>query len=642
MSYPILDSLHAEADFRALPDAVMPELAKELRAFLIEHVQKTGGHLASNLCVVELTLALHKCLDLPNDRLIFDVGHQSYVHKILSGRKDAFDTLRTGEGLSGFTKRSESPYDAFGAGHSSTSLSAALGFAAADALKGEAHYTVCVIGDGAFTGGMIHEALNNCPKKSHLILILNENEMSISRNIGRYALHLAKLRASRGYLRTKNATKSVVERIPLLGKPLFYALRAVKQAVKNLLYRSNYFEEMGIFYLGPADGSDYAQLKRLIEEAKHTGQTTVIHVRTQKGCGYAPAMDAPNTYHGIPPAGEAVLTKTFSTRFGQKLTDMARENPAICAVTAAMGEGTGLSPFCAAHPQRYYDVGIAEEHAMTFCAGLAAAGMRPVFAVYSTFFQRAYDQLLHDVALQKLPVTVVLDRAGLNLHDGATHHGIFDVSLILGIPGVSLYAPVTYAALDAALRTALSADAPCAIRYAHAQESEAIVNAFYANADGASDAALLAPRLDENARQGAPYLIVTYGRIATEALRAKELLLAQGISCGVVLLTDLRQSQPLPPELTEAVCAAKHLLFLEEGIRLGGAGMRFYDHLKQAGLLCDCTWDLLAIDNSFVETMPQGEIYRAAGISAEDAARCLALYRQTERVSSAGTRSSNF
>lgn len=628
MKYPILDTIRTQADLKALPDAQMDALAAEIREFLVEHVSENGGHLASNLGVVELTMALHRAFDLPSDRIIFDVGHQSYVHKLLTGRKESFSTLRTGDGLSGFTNRAESPCDAFGAGHSSTSLSAALGFVAADALKGEKHYTVAVIGDGAFTGGMIHEALNNCPKSSHLILILNENEMSISRNIGRYARHLAKLRASKGYLRTKGATRSVLRFLP----PLYKLVRAIKQAFKNMLYHSNYFEEMGVFYLGPANGNDYRAVSRLLTEAKNANQTTVIHLKTKKGKGHPPAEAAPNAYHNIPPRGVTPPARTFSKAFGEQLCRMAEDDPSICAITAAMCDGTGLKPFRDAYRSRFFDVGIAEEHALTFAAGLAAAGMKPVFAVYSTFLQRGYDNLIHDIALQSLPVTVAIDRAGLNVRDGATHHGIFDVAMLMGIPNFALYAPITEAQLAAALSLSLDSGAPAAIRYPHADSVQQALEAAFPPPASAEPAAQLLPRADAAAHAGASCLILTYGQIAGEALRAEAELTAQGIPCGTVLLSTLKPLAPSIEAIKPYIESATHLLFLEEGIRAGGVGACLGDALARKGLLAGKTYDVLAIDDHFAQVLPAGEKYRAAGISASDAVEVLRMRCEASAV----------
>ncbi len=609
MADAILDTIHSVADLRALPAELLEPLAAEIRRFLVEKVTTTGGHLASNLGVVELTIALHRVFDTPRDRIIWDVGHQSYVHKLLTGRKEAFDTLRTGDGLSGFTRRAESIFDPFGAGHSSTSLSAALGFAESDRLAGADTYTVAVVGDGAFTGGMIHEALNNCPRERNLIIILNENEMSISRNIGGFSRHIAKIRTGRGYYRLKRVTSEFLKKIPLCGDALYRFVRAVKRKVKDVLYDSNYFEDMGLAYLGPCDGNDIATTMRLLEEAKRKRRTTVIHCKTQKGRGMPAAEDDPNRYHGVPRAGQpAHADASFSATCGSALTELAAMDARVCAITAAMADGTGLSAFAEAYPERFFDVGIAEAHALTFAAGLAAAGMRPFFAVYSTFLQRGYDNLLHDIALQKLPVTICIDRAGLNAADGATHHGIFDVAFLSQIPGMELYAPALPARLPAALAAALAANGPVAVRYPNAY-ADPVIAAFV----GERTDAPLSYLCDFAADAVPETLVLTYGQVAREAIVAAERARAQGVSCGVVLLEQLK---PILPEALLALCRqTKRILFLEEGIRAGGAGMLFADALSRVG--ADVSAIVLAIDDSFVECIPNGNAYAAAGIDAE-------------------------
>ena len=370
-----LPAIHTPADLRALPAESIPALCQEIRETLVETVTSNGGHLASNLGAVELSVAMHRVFDCPRDHFIFDVGHQSYVHKLLTGRYEQFSTLRKGGGLSGFTKRSESEYDCFGAGHSSTSLSAALGFAQGDRMSGSEAFTVAVIGDGAFTGGMIHEALNNVTPGLRLIIIINENEMSISKNIGRFATHMARLRRKSGYFKTKKGISRFIKRIPLIGGGLFRAIRDTKKAFKNAMYGSNYFEDLGLYYLGPADGNDYEAVETLLSEAKKLNDSVVIHLKTRKGKGYAPAEAEPGKYHGMPPKG-SVSVENFSHRLGEILIEESAKDDRICAITAAMSEGTGLESFREARPDRFFDVGIAEEHALTFAAGLAADGYR--------------------------------------------------------------------------------------------------------------------------------------------------------------------------------------------------------------------------------------------------------------------------
>lgn len=616
MTGPILNELQNVSDLRALSPEALPKLAEEIRAFLIEKVTKMGGHLASNLGVVELTIALHRVFDTPKDRIIWDVGHQSYVHKLLTGRKD-FDTLRTGDGLSGFTKRSESEFDPFGAGHSSTSLSAALGFAIADKLRGEDRYTVAVVGDGAFTGGMIHEALNNCPSDLPLIIILNENEMSISKNIGGFSRHIAKVRTSRGYYRLKRFTSDLLRRIPLCGNALYRMFRGAKRFVKGLIYDSNYFEDMGLYYLGPCDGNDIATTMRLLAVAKQKKRTTVIHCKTQKGKGMAEAEQDPGRYHGVPRAGGTPHTDpTFSEACGKALVARAEAQADICAITAAMADGTGLVPFREAYPDRFFDVGIAEPHALTFGAGLAAAGMRPVFAVYSTFLQRGYDNLLHDVALQNLPLTICVDRAGLNVGDGATHHGIFDVAFLSQIPRMRLYAPALPSRVGQALDLALAERTPCAIRYASGY-ADPMIEARFSFENGVPMSFVC----DFSEDKVPDAVILTYGKVAHEAICAADAARARGIDCGVVLLEQLKPVLPDEARLLPILRAAKKLVYLEEGIRAGGAGMLLLDAIRARGVDTPCT--ILAIDDDFVEVMPGGNAFAAAGIGKEDILRFL-------------------
>lgn len=618
--YTVLNRIDSPADLRKLSDAELDTLASEIRGYLVETVSRTGGHLASNLGVVELTLALHRALDTPRDRIIFDVGHQSYVHKLVTGRRDRFDTLRRGGGLSGFTKRDESEYDCFGAGHSSTSLSAALGFAEADRLSGSDAYTVAVIGDGAFTGGMIHEALNNCDNSLHLIIVINENEMSISRNIGRFANNLTKIRAGSRYLRTKKATRNFVKRIPLIGNFLFRRIRDAKKALKNLMYGSNYFEDLGLYYLGPVDGHDRAAMERLIAEAKSTGKSAVIHVKTTKGKGFEPAECDPGLYHGVAPASRSAPESDFSHAMGAFLCEKAEKDDRICAITAAMADGTGLSGFSKRFPERFFDVGIAEEHALTFAAGLAAAGMKPITAIYSTFLQRGYDNIIHDIALQDLPVTICVDRAGINASDGATHHGIFDVAFLSEIPGMNIYTPLTYLSLRACLDDALASGKPCAVRYPHAGESCEVLLEFYP--DG--DFSLRLARADRSAAEAPEAVIITDGRIVTEALRAEKLLADAGICCGTILL-----EKPKPYRDTANAVAAllsektKYILFYEEEIRNGGMGMLLSDEMRRLGMLDGRSFDILALDDNFAVRKEDIPVFTAAGLDAKSAAELI-------------------
>ena len=624
--YPLLYTVNSPDDLKAIPAEQLESLADEIRGFLVERVLEHGGHLASNLGVVELSLAIHRVFSSPRDHIIFDVGHQSYIHKLITGRRDGFDTLRQSGGMSGFPKRTESEHDCFGTGHSSTSLSAALGFAEADRINGSDAYTVCVLGDGAYTGGMIHEALNNARKKLRLIIIMNENEMSISKNIGRFAKTLSRLRSSKGYFRTKNATTSFLQKIPLIGDPIFRGLRRIKIAMKSALYGSNYFENLGLYYLGPVDGNDEQAVELLLQEAKESRQSCVIHIKTKKGKGYAPAEATPARFHGVPPAGKKQPEgRSFSEEMGAHLTEMAARNEKVCAITAAMVDGTGLVPFQSAYPSRFFDVGIAEEHAVTFAAGLAASGMRPVAAIYSTFLQRAYDNIIHDVALQNLPVVFCIDRAGLNPSDGATHHGLFDVAFLSQIPNLRIYTPITYKALHNAMEEALRAPCACAIRYPNGYEDARVVQAFYQNASPRE----IAIRNDflhaaEDTPETLDSVIVTHGRIVTEAMQAKEILLELGHRTGILLLEQIKPYGEIAKQLTQYLPKKScRVLFLEEEIMAGGMGMMLSKALEGYPVMQNKTVRVLATDDQFVVQDKNEPIYKTAGVDCESIFKAL-------------------
>ncbi len=578
-------------------------LAADIRSFLVESTAVTGGHLASSLGVTELTLALHKVFSTPDDRIIFDVGHQSYVHKVLTGRGAAFDTLRTPGGISGFTKRAESEHDAYGAGHSSTSLSAALGFATADRMAGRKNYTVAVIGDGAFTGGLVHEALNNIQKDLRLIIILNENEMSISKTIGGLARYIAKIRSRRGYLKTKSFTRRAFQHIPLIGKPIANGLRSIKKRMKNSLYGSNYFEDMGLYYLGPADGNDFETVVTLLEEAKRAKESTVIHLKTVKGKGYAPAEADPNRYHSVSPQG-SVSKKNFSKALGKILTELAEQEPDLVTITAAMEDGCGLHDFAERYRDRFFDVGIAEEHALIFAAGLSLGGKKPVVPIYSSFLQRAYDSILHDVALQHIPMVVPIDRASLAPQDGPTHHGIYDVAFLSTIPEVAIFAPTTFDSLALYIKVGLKAPVATFVRYPNSPElrgegylpcSERIFKKTNGNPDGH---------------------LITYSHGIVEAERAQKLLSEKNFSLDILVMEQLK---PLPTESILSLLTEDEgpIVFLEEGIRTGGIGMALYDAIRQEPVMKKRPYTVLAID-TFGEGQKGESLYQTLGISAED------------------------
>ena len=589
------------------------QLCEDLRRVMIDQTLRSGGHLASNLGVVELTVAIHRVFDAKLDHVIFDVGHQCYVHKLLTGRAAAFDTLRCPGGLSGFPRREESEYDAFGTGHASTSLSAAMGFAEADKLCGSDAYTVVVLGDGALTGGMIHEAFNNCKPYLNLIVILNDNEMSISKNVGQLARLLTRLRTAPSYTRTKSVAERMLSHVPLVGRPCIRALRRTKYKVKRIIYSNNYFESMGFRYLGPADGHDEPRIEQLLQAARKKGGCSLIHLKTVKGRGYAPAEQTPDRYHGLSPQTSNAQSLTFSSTVGHTLCALAEHNDRLCAITAAMRQGTGLADFFEKHRARAFDVGIAEEHAVTFAAGLAANGYLPVVAVYSTFLQRAYDQILHDVVLQHLPVVFAIDRAGLNECDGATHHGIFDVGFLLQFPKLDLWECATTASLAARMEHWLGTTgvrAPLAFRYPSGTDRERIV-AYMDRAEQVSEGVFI----DFDVEHPPATVVLTYGRLTDTVLKAKE---SSKISVGVTVLERLRPDQALVRLLTDIESAGcRRIIVCEEGIRSGGVGMHLLDALQTNAPSAAPAVTLLAIDQ--VPEPLSGQSHReAAGLAVKD------------------------
>ena len=618
--YPILQGIESPDDLKKLPASKVDALAKELRSYLLEHVTETGGHLASNLGAVELSLAIHRVFSTPHDHVIFDVGHQSYVHKILTGRRDRFTELRQSGGMSGFPKRTESEHDCFGTGHSSTSLSAALGFAESDRISGSDAYTVCVVGDGAYTGGMIHEALNNCRKKLRLIIILNENEMSISKNIGRFAKQLSRLRVSRGYFTTKRTVSGLLSFIPFLGKWLISLIKRVKKGAKDAFYGSNAFENLGLSYFGPADGNDEAEVERLLREAKATRESCVIHLKTKKGKGYADAEAKPDKFHGMPPACacEKNHEESFSHQMGVRLCKMAQKDEKLCAITAAMADGTGLDHFRGAFPSRFFDVGIAEEHAVTFAAGLAANGYHPAVAIYSTFLQRAYDNIIHDVALQNLPVVFFVDRAGLNSSDGPTHYGVFDVAFLSQIPNLTLYSPITISALNSAMNEAFQRkNGPSAIRYPNGVEDPRVVSEFYPN--GGFDS--VSVRSNYESTDGLDAVIVTHGRIVREALAASDRLREEGRRIGILLLEKLTPYRDVAAELADRLPKqAGVVLFLEEEIAAGGMGMMLSEAMREASVMQNKRVIRMALEDPFCTPRAGQNILEGAGLDRESIA----------------------
>lgn len=464
--YPLLESINSIEDFLQLPDSALDALAGELRMRMIDVVQKNGGHLASSLGAVELIIAMHRVFSLPEDRLVFDVGHQAYAHKLITGRNARFDTLRQANGISGFPKRAESRSDAFDTGHASTSISAALGMARAKQLKNEAGTAVALIGDGALTGGMALEALNDAGEcEAPLVVILNDNDMAIAESVGSLRRSLTNMRTSQGYLAFKRRLASLLDSGPV-GRWLSRHMQSCKNRIKSFLLPHMLFEEMGFTYLGPIDGHNISELTRVLRRARKLQGPVLVHAVTRKGYGYAPAEQDPEKFHGVSPAAHGDAgRKSNSDVFGAAMLDLAERDVSVVAITAAMPRGTGLSGFAARFPERFFDVGIAEQHAVTMAAGMAAGGMRPVVAIYSSFLQRGYDQLLHDVCLQRLPVVCALDRAGLVGEDGETHQGVYDIAYLSAMPGMAIYSPATQQELVCMLQMAVERGEPAAIRY---------------------------------------------------------------------------------------------------------------------------------------------------------------------------------
>ncbi len=598
----LLESIRSREDLCALTQPQLKELCQEIRQFLVHHVAKTGGHLASNLGVVELTVALERVFDTSKDRLLFDVGHQSYVHKILTGRRDAFDTLRCYGGLAGFPKPSESENDAFVAGHASSAVSTALGMARARTLLKQDYHVIALMGDGAMTGGLAYEGMNDAGESNEpLLVILNDNEMSISPNVGGVAKHLSLLRTRPGYYRLKKAYRTALNVLPG-GKAVYRMSHRLKERWKRTLLGSTLFDEMGFDYYGPVDGHDLERLEYMLRLVKERDKPVLLHVITQKGKGYAPAEHEPSAFHGIgafdPESGKTPFTAhlpSFSETFGQTLCGLARHDERICAITAAMVGGTGLERFSKEFPQRCFDVGIAEGHAVSMAGGLAKQGMIPVVAVYSTFLQRAYDMILQDVSMQNLHVVFAIDRAGLVGEDGETHHGVFDVSFLRTVPHMQILCPANQTELETMLKKAvLEMDGPVAVRYPRGSEGDFT--------EDASEKTVL--------REGSNITLVGYGRLINNLLDAAELLAQEGISAEVLKLPAVK---PLGmKEIAASVRKTGHLLVAEESVCIGCAGKEIAAQLRLAGIVVPNR--LVNIGDRFVTHGSLNELYRELGL----------------------------
>ncbi len=610
MKSSILDAICSPQDVKNLPFEQLDVLCTQIRERLIQTTAKTGGHLASNLGTVELTVALHRVFDCPDDQIVWDVGHQCYTHKLLTGRREQFSTLRQEGGLSGFPKRKESEYDAFIAGHSSTSISVASGLARAKKLQNDQHHVIAVIGDGAFTSGLAFEGANNAARfGDNLIVILNDNKMSISKNVGSFSKYLSKIRARPAYFRTKDRVESICNHLPLIGKPLNQLLVWLKTTMKTVVYGSNWFEDMGFCYLGPIDGHNMETLCDVLQRAKNLHRPVFLHIETQKGKGYSYAEENPGEYHGTSgfdiDTGKSFSSAStnFSNEFGLYLTELAKRDERICAITAAMKYGTGLNHFSRAFGQqgRFFDVGIAEPHAVTFAGGLAANGMLPVFAVYSSFLQRCYDQIIHDLSIERQHVVIGIDRAGIVGSDGETHQGLFDVAMLSSVPGITLYSPATYEEMRCSLYKSLyEHTGVCCVRYPRGGESK--LPAFDPQAPWAIEPKGAKPQL----------LLVTYGKLGVQAVQAAQTLSQQGVPTAVLKLLRLL---PFCEEAVEQAMQAEYVLFAEEGIESGGIGQMFGSRLLEKGFRGH--YRVLAVHDRFVEQATPDRALALCGLDAQ-------------------------
>lgn len=607
MDYEILKNISSPSDVKKLNNAQLQTLCSEIRQCIIDTVSKNGGHLASNLGAVELTVALHRVFNSPEDAIIFDVGHQCYTHKLLTGRFSRFGTLRTENGISGFMRPMESEHDPFITGHSSNSISAAYGIYRAKKLTGQSGTAIAVIGDGALTGGMAYEALNNAGNgRSNFIVVLNDNKMSISRNVGALSRSLTKMRNKPKYHDFKFALNRFLLKIPVIGKYINSFIFSVKESLKGIIYKNNVFSSLGFNYLGPVDGHDITAMESLFKIAESYNRPSLVHVITTKGKGYSYAETSPKNYHGVSPfdidEGACIGNKTsFSDIAGQTLCEIAETDPKICAVTAAMTTGTGLSDFAKVYKNRFFDVGIAEQHAVTFCAGLKKGGMKPYFAVYSSFLQRGYDQIIHDCAIENLPVCFLVDRAGLVGEDGETHQGLFDVSFLSSIPNVEIYSPYCYEELSFYIRNSAASQYVTAIRYPRGCE-----NKVDAEIDYSKDFTLF--------KGSSKKVIVTYGRLFTSAYKAKEI-------SPEINIVKLNKIFPLSNELIDLLCTFDTVHIFEEAIKCGGIGEHLSALLYKSGFKSE--FNIHAIDNKFIPSASISTALKSNGLDTDSMLRCM-------------------
>lgn len=604
----MLEMIHSPRDIKGLDKAQLEALCEEMRAAIIETVSHNGGHLASNLGVVELAVALGLAFDPPADTIVWDVGHQSYPYKLLTGRYPQFSTIRQEGGLAGYPCREESPFDPFSSGHSSTSISAALGISEANAMQGKDGYVVAVIGDGALTGGLAYEGLNNAGRlHRNFIVILNDNTMSISKNVGSIARYLTYIRTKPGYIKIKRNLENSFQRLPVLGKPLGALLRHIKTRIKKNFYNPTIFDDLGFAYYGPFDGHNIKELAETLESAKLLHKPVLLHVRTYKGKGYQYAELDPGIYHGlsgfdVDTGDTGAKSQSFSDVFGETLCEMAGKDPSICAITAAMQAGTGLSSFRERFRDRFFDVGISEGHGVTFAGGLAAGGMLPVFAVYSSFLQRAYDQLIHDVSLQGVKVLLAIDRAGVVGEDGKTHQGVFDAAFLQTIPHVTLYSPAFFSEMRLQLAfLAKEGQGLCAVRYPRGKElykPEGFLDTVEPfSVYGPADSSIC---------------VVTYGRLFSFTAECVQQLSTK--APGIKLL-KLNRIIPLAPQAIGQALQCRKVFFFEEGVRLGGIGEHFGALLQEAGFAG--SYHLRAIEDPYIPHAPMFRSLEALGLNAQ-------------------------
>ena len=603
----ILDRINKENDIKKIPEEEWPYLADEIREYILEHVSKKGGHLAPNLGVVELTMALHLFMDFPKDKLIFDVGHQCYTHKILTGRKNDFETLREYHGLSGFPKREESPCDSFDSGHSSNSISAGLGYAAARCLNKTDEKIVCLIGDGAMTGGVAYEALNNVSLvNGNFIICLNDNQMSISENVGGFSSQLSRLRTGKVYIKLKDSVTDSLEKIPGVGDSIVRAIRRTKNGLKQLMVPGMFFEEMGITYLGPVDGHNTKEILKVLKYASRIDGPVLVHVVTKKGKGYEYAEKRPDKFHGTGPfelaTGETKKgNPSYTDAFSKAMIKLGDKNENLIAITAAMSDGTGLKKYKVAYPERFFDVGIAEGHAVSFAAGLALAGKIPVFAVYSSFLQRGFDEIVQDVCMQKLHVIFAIDRAGLVGNDGPTHHGAFDIAYMQGLPNIVLMAPKNAHELMEMMKFAVDYNGPVAIRYSRGEAYQELKEYKEPIKLGKS----------EVIKEGQRVVLAAYGSMVKNAYEASKILMEEGIDVGVV---NLRFAKPLDYEmLSDIANRYDTIITIEDHAVYNGVGTMISDYYEKTGN-SKITVKKIGIPDEFVEQGPTAVLYKDCGM----------------------------